>query len=131
MSNYLLSVVKERWQHDRTQTWINGFVFNWIGRGDDMVKNIPDSLTFPFTVWMAENGFYPCTKKNFLVMKRGNEVAKISMVETEQGFAMNDVCQKRFLSFCRAYLNRDKKYIDQLRMRGMAKMNQLSYQMVA
>lgn len=96
-----------------------------------MVKNIPDSLTFPFTVWMAENGFYPCTKKNFLVMKRGNEVAKISMVETEQGFAMNDICQKRFLSFCRAYLNRDKNYIDQLRMRGMAKMNQNSYQMVA
>ena len=78
-----------------------------------MVKNIPDSLTFPFTVWMAENGFYPCTKKNFLVMKRGNEVAKISMVETEQGFEMNDVCQKKFLSFCRAYLNRDKNYIDQ------------------
>ena len=96
-----------------------------------MVKNIPDSLTFPFMVWMAENGFYHCTKKNFLVMKRGNEVAKISMVETEQGFAMNDICQKRFLSFCRAYLNRDNKFIDQLRMRGMAKMNQLSYQMVA
>lgn len=53
------------------------------------------------------------------------------MVETEQGFAMNDIFQKRFLSFCRAYLNRDKNYIDQLRMRGMAKMNQLSYQMVA
>lgn len=96
-----------------------------------MVKNIPDSLTFPFTVWMAESGFYPSTKKGFLVMKRGNEVAKISMQETEQGFAMNDICQKRFLSFCRAYLNRDKNYIDQLRMRGMAKMNQLSYQMVA
>ncbi|WP_266095622.1 hypothetical protein [Acinetobacter haemolyticus] len=44
---------------------------------------------------------------------------------------MNDVCQKKFLSFCRAYLNRDKNYIDQLRMRGMAKMNQNSYQMVA
>jgi hypothetical protein len=34
-----------------------------------MVKNIPDSLTFPFTVWMAENGFYPCTKKNVLAKK--------------------------------------------------------------
>ena len=76
-------------------------------------------------------GFTIPLKKNFLVMKRGNEVAKISMVETEQGFAMNDICQKRFLSFCRAYLNRDKKYIDQLRMRGMAKINQNSYQMVA
>ena len=96
-----------------------------------MVKNIPDSLTFPFAVWMSENGFYPSAKKGFLVMKRGNEVAKISMVETEQGFAMNDICQKRFLSFCRAYLNREKKYIDQLRMRGMEKMNKLSYQMVA
>ena len=96
-----------------------------------MVKHIPDSLTFPFTVWMAENGSYPSYKKNFLVMKRGNEVAKISMQETEQGFEMNEVCQKKFLSFCRAYLNRDKNYIDQLRMRGMAKMNQLSYQMVA
>ena len=64
-------------------------------------------------------------------MKRGNEVAKISMVETEQGFAMNEVCQKKFLSFCRAYLNKDNKFIDQLRMRGMAKMNQNSYQMVA
>jgi hypothetical protein len=42
---------------------------------------------------MAET-VYPCTKKGFLVMKRGNEVAKISMVETEQGFAMNEVCQK-------------------------------------
>jgi hypothetical protein len=45
-----------------------------------------------------------------MVMKRGAEVAKISMVETDQGFAMNDICQKRFLSFCRAYLNRDKNY---------------------
>ncbi len=53
------------------------------------------------------------------------------MVETEQGFAMNEVCQKKFLSFCRAYLNKDNKFIDQLRMRGMAKMNQNSYQMVA
>ena len=96
-----------------------------------MVKNIPDSLTFPFTVWMAESGFYPSTKKGFLVMKRGNEVAKISMVETDQGFAMNEVCQKRFLSFCRAYLNRDKNFLVQLRNRGTAKMNQLSYQMVA
>ena len=59
------------------------------------------------------------------------EVVETSpMVETEQGFAMNDICQKRFLSFCRAYLNRDKKYIDQLRMRGMAKINLNSYQMV-
>ena len=96
-----------------------------------MVKFIPNSLSFAFTVWMAENGFYPCTKKNFLVMKRGNEVAKISMVETEQGFAMNDVCQKRFLSFCRAWLNRDKSYIDQLHMRGVTKLKNLSYQMVA
>lgn len=32
-------------------------------------------------------------------MKRSNDVAKISMVETDMGFAMNDVCQKRFLSF--------------------------------
>lgn len=96
-----------------------------------MVKNIPDSLTFPFTVWMAESGFYPSTKKGFLVMKRGNEVAKISMHKTEQGFAMNEVCQKKFLSFCRAYLNKDNKFIEQLRKRGMAKMNQNSYQMVA
>ena len=64
-------------------------------------------------------------------MKRGDDVAKISMVETEQGFEMNEACQKRFLSFCRAYLNRDKHFIDQLRVRGTAKMNQLSYQMVA
>jgi len=48
-------------------------------------------------------------------MKRGAEVAKISLTETDQGFAMNEICQKRFLSFCRAYLNRDKNYIDQLR----------------
>ena len=96
-----------------------------------MVKNIPKNLTFPFSYWMAENGFYLSQKKEYMVMKRGAEVEKISMVETEQGFAMNDICQKRFLSFCRAYLNRDKKYIDQLRMRGMAKMNQNSYQMVA
>lgn len=52
-------------------------------------------------------------------MKRNNDVAKISMVETDMGFAMNDVCQKRFLSFCRAWLNRDKSYIDQLHMRGV------------
>ena len=34
----MLSVAKERWQHDRTQTWIN--VFNLIGShgGCDMVK---------------------------------------------------------------------------------------------
>jgi hypothetical protein len=43
---------------------------------------------------MAENGFYLSQKKEYMVMKRGAEVAKISMVETEQGFAMNDICQK-------------------------------------
>lgn len=64
-------------------------------------------------------------------MKRGAEVAKISLTETDHGFAMNDICQKRFLSFCRAYLNRDKAFLAQLRNRGTAKMNQLSYQMVA
>ena len=84
-----------------------------------MVKFIPDSLTFPFTVWMHESGYYVSAKKNCIVMKRSNDVAKISMIETEQGFEMNDVCQKKFLSFCRAYLNRDKNYIDQLRMQGM------------
>ena len=80
---------------------------------------------------MHESGFYLSQKKEYVVMKRGDEVAKISLTETDQGFAMNDICQKRFLSFCRAYLNRDKKYIDQLRMRGMAKINQNSYQVVA
>jgi hypothetical protein len=96
-----------------------------------MMKFIPDTMSFPFTVWMSENGFYPSHKKGFIVLKRGNEVAKISTLETDIGFAMNEVCQKRFASFCRAYLNRDKQFLDQLRMRGMAKMNQLSYQMVA
>ncbi len=89
-----------------------------------MMKFIPDTMSFPFTVWMSENGFYPSHKK-------GNEVAKISTQETKHGFAMNEVCQKKFASFCRAWMNRDKHFVDQLRMRGMAKMNQLSYQQVA
>lgn len=96
-----------------------------------MVTHIPDTLSFPFTVWMYESGYYVSAKKDCIVMKRSNDVAKISMVETEQGFAMNDVCQKRFLSFCRAWLNRDKSYIDQLHMRGVTKLKNLSYQMVA
>ena len=96
-----------------------------------MVKNIPNSLSFAFTVWMHESGYYVSAKKDCIVMKRNNDVAKISMVETDMGFAMNDVCQKRFLSFCRAWLNRDKSYIDQLHMRGVTKLKNLSYQMVA
>ena len=64
-------------------------------------------------------------------MKRGDEVAKISTRETSKGFEMNEACQKRFLSFCRAWLNRDKSYIDQLHMRGVTKLKNLSYQMVA
>ena len=96
-----------------------------------MATHIPDTLSFPFTVWMYENGFYAGRKKGFLVLKRGELVVKISMKETEQGYEMNDFCQRKFLQFCKAWLNRDKNYIDQLRMRGMAKMNQLSYQMVA
>ncbi len=70
--SFIKSVSKRGLQHDRTQTWINVFDFIWIGSVGDMVKNIPDALTFPFTVWMAESGFYPSTKKGFLVMKRGN-----------------------------------------------------------
>ncbi|MEA1231059.1 hypothetical protein ODQ17_16925 [Acinetobacter sp. IRS14] len=96
-----------------------------------MMKFIPNTMSFPFTVWMSENGFYPSHKKGFIVLKKGNEVAKISTQETKHGFAMNEVCQKKFASFCRAWINRDKQFVDQLRMRGMAKMNQLSYQMVA
>ena len=131
MSSYLLSVAKERWQHERTRTRTDVFSNFHAASGDDMVKFIPNSLSFAFTVWMYESGYYVSAKKDCIVMKRSNDVAKISMVETDMGFAMNDVCQKRFLSFCRAYLNRDKNYIDQLRMRGMAKINQNSYQMVA
>ncbi|MDH0691207.1 hypothetical protein [Acinetobacter pittii] len=96
-----------------------------------MMKFIPDTMSFPFTVWMSENGFYPSHKKGFIVLKKGNEVAKISTQETKHGFAMNEVCQKKFALFCRAWMNRDKHFVDQLRMRGMAKMNQLSYQQVA
>jgi hypothetical protein len=96
-----------------------------------MVTHIPVQMMFPFTLWMHESGSYPSYKKGYVVMKRGDEVAKISTRETSKGFEMNEACQKRFLSFCRAYLNRDKHFIDQLRVRGTAKMNQLSYQMVA
>ncbi len=28
-------------------------------------------------------------------MKRGKEVAKISLIETKKGFEMNEVCQKK------------------------------------
>lgn len=96
----------------------------------DMIKYIPDSMSYPFTVWMSENGFYASYKKGFIVLKRGKEVAKISIKETSKGFEMNEVCQKQFSSFCRAWMNRDKQFVDQLRMRGMAKMNQLRYQLV-
>lgn len=27
-----------------------------------MMRNIPDSMSLPFTVWMCENGFYPSQK---------------------------------------------------------------------
>lgn len=64
-------------------------------------------------------------------MKRGKEVAKISTKETKNGFEMNEVCQKRFTSFCRVWMNKDKRFINQLRMRGISKSLQFSYQMVA
>ncbi|WP_391485794.1 hypothetical protein [Acinetobacter pittii] len=96
-----------------------------------MMKYIPDSMSYPFTVWMSESGFYPSYKKGYIVMKRGKEVAKISLIKTKKGFEMNEVCQKRFTSFCRTWMNRDKHFIDQLRMRGLSRMNQLSYQLVA
>ncbi|MBR8588511.1 hypothetical protein KD918_03390 [Acinetobacter baumannii] len=96
-----------------------------------MMKYIPDSMSYPFTVWMSESGFYPSYKKGFIVMKRGKEVAKISLIETKKGFEMNDICQKKFASFCRAWMNRDKHFIEQLRLRGLARLNQKSYQMVA
>ncbi|MFW1788779.1 hypothetical protein [Acinetobacter pittii] len=96
-----------------------------------MMKYIPDSMSYPFTVWMSESGFYPSYKKGYIVMKRGKEVAKISLIETKKGFEMNEVCQKRFTSFCRTWINRDKHFIDQLRMRGLSRMNQLRYQLVA
>ncbi|WP_149943671.1 hypothetical protein [Acinetobacter pittii] len=96
-----------------------------------MMKYIPDSMSYPFTVWMSESGFYPSYKKGYIVMKRGKEVAKISLIETKKGFEMNEVCQKRFTSFCRTWMNKDKHFIDQLRMRGLSGMNQLRYQLVA
>lgn len=95
-----------------------------------MVKDIPDMLTFPFTVWMAENGFSASHKKGHIILRRGNEFLRISLKENDKGYPMNEPCQKRFMSFCRAYLNRDKYFLDQLRMRGLNKMNNLSYQMV-
>ena len=118
-------------QHERTRTWADVFSIFHAASGGDMVKFIPNSLSFAFTVWMHESGYYVSAKKDCIVMKRSDDVAKISMHETDMGFAMNDVCQKRFLSFCRAWLNRDKSYIDQLHMRGVTKLKNLSYQMVA
>ncbi|MFW1952186.1 hypothetical protein [Acinetobacter beijerinckii] len=97
-----------------------------------MVKYIPDMLTFPFTMWMIDNGFHPTHKKGFIVMKRGNEVLRISMkIETEKGFEMNEACRKKFLSFCKAYLNRDKSFLDQLRIRGVSQITRFGYQKVA
>ncbi len=49
-----------------------------------MMRNIPDSMSFPFTVWMCENGYYPSHKNGFIILKRGKEVAKISMNETKR-----------------------------------------------
>ncbi|WP_457793826.1 hypothetical protein, partial [Acinetobacter baumannii] len=89
-----------------------------------MMRNIPDSMSFPFTVWMCENGYYPSHKNGFIILKRGKEVAKISMNETKDGYPMNDICQKKFASFCRAWMNRDKHFIEQLRLRGLARLNQ-------
>ncbi|WP_157786634.1 hypothetical protein [Acinetobacter baumannii] len=56
-----------------------------------MMKYIPDSMSYPFTVWMSESGFYPSYKKGYIVMKRGKEVAKISLIKTKKGFEMNEV----------------------------------------
>lgn len=95
------------------------------------MTHIPSNLLLPFLMFMHESGYGASYKKGFTVFKRGNEVAKISTTETDKGFAMNEVCQKKFCSFCRAWLNRDKHFVSQLRMRGMALMNKLSYQMVA
>ncbi len=50
----------------------------------NMMKYIPDSMSYPFTVWMSESGFYPSYKKGYIVMKRGKEVAKISLIETKK-----------------------------------------------
>lgn len=64
MSSYLLSVAKERWQHDRTQTWIN--VFNLIGShgGCDMVKNkrIEPWMSEAFLIWIRYLGYRIVTK---------------------------------------------------------------------
>lgn len=85
-----------------------------------MVKHIPDMLTFPFTMWMMDKGFVPSrSKKNEFLLKLDKEVLRISVNKiTAKGFEMNLVCQKRFLSFCRAYLNKDQNFIHALRMRG-------------
>lgn len=84
-----------------------------------MVKHIPESLTVPFSVWMMAKGFEPTRKKNDFVLKLDKEILKISMDKiTVKGFEMNTACQRRFLSFCRAYLNKDKNFIEALRMRG-------------
>ncbi|MFY6050186.1 hypothetical protein ACOUV8_10355 [Acinetobacter baumannii] len=96
-----------------------------------MMKYIPDSMSYPFTVWMSESGFYPSYKKGYIVMKRGKEVVKISLIKTKKGFEMNEVCQKRFTSFCRVWMNKDKRFINQLRMRGISNSMKFSYQKVA
>lgn len=84
-----------------------------------MVKYIPESLAAPFVVWMMDKGFTPSHKKCEVFLKLDKEVLKISIDKiTVKGFEMNLACQKWFLSFCRAFLNKDRHFIDALRMRG-------------
>ncbi|MFW2056303.1 hypothetical protein [Acinetobacter haemolyticus] len=85
-----------------------------------MVKHIPESLTIPFSVWMMDKGFVPSrSKKNEFLLKLDKEVLRISVNKiTAKGFEMNMVCQKRFLAFCRVFLNKDQNFVKALRMRG-------------
>ena len=85
-----------------------------------MVKHIPESLAVPFSVWMMDKGFVPSrSKRNEFLLKLDKEVLRISVNKiTTKGFEMNLVCQKRFLSFCRAFLNKDQNFVKALRMRG-------------
>jgi hypothetical protein len=84
-----------------------------------MVKFIPESLAAPFVVWMMDKGFASSHKKGDVFLKLDKEVLKISVGrENTKSYEMNVACQKRFLSFCRTYLNKDKYFIEAMRMRG-------------
>ncbi|MFU8928334.1 hypothetical protein [Acinetobacter puyangensis] len=81
-----------------------------------MITHLPHRLSSPFLIWCAKQGHTVAPKKGCIQIKLDNgKNAEIYCNGKDQvEYKMNELCQKRFRSFCKEWLENYDNFIAKL-----------------